>query len=253
MVLQEVLIALAIFTCLTGASIGTLLLHGKLPVHYRQEETSNVVRLIANLFVVLTSLVLGLMINSAKNTYEDVDHNVHVIATEMILLDRTLRQYGPETNDTRRHLLAYAQRALLPNVPRDPDPLVIGDKTAEALLVDVGTSLAAITPPDANHVAILQDARDHYHKVVGLRWDLVEQAEGTIPWPLIFMVVAWLVLIFASFGYRAPRNRVVVGSLVIAAALASASIYLVLDMDVPFEGLINVPRTPIARVIAEIK
>jgi hypothetical protein len=37
-----------------------------LPAYYRHDDTLNVVRLIANIFVVMTSLVLGLMINSAK-------------------------------------------------------------------------------------------------------------------------------------------------------------------------------------------
>ncbi len=252
MVGPEIVIAMATFACLVAAAIGTLLVYRRLPARHHDEDTEKVVRLVSNLFAILTSLVLGLMINSAKNTFEAVDHNVHVIATQMILLDRTLRQYGPETEDVRRHLLAYAQRALVPGVPHD-DPLVVGDKVAENLLVEVGNSLAAVTPADEGHRAYWQDAMEHYHTIVGLRWDLVEQAEGTIPGPLIATLVAWLVLIFGSFGYRAPRNSVVVGLLVLAAALVSASIYLILDMDVPFQGLIQVSRLPVERVIAEMK
>jgi hypothetical protein len=249
---QEFFIAIAIFLCLVAASLGSLLLHGRLPARHHADGTENVVRLVSNLFVVLTSLVLGLTINSAKNTYEAVDHNVHVMATQMILLDRTLRQYGPETEEARQHLLAYVQRTLVQDVPHD-DPLVIGDKVAEKLLLDVGNSLAAIKPLDAGHLAYWQDAREHFHTIVGLRWDLVEQAEGTIPMPLIALLVAWLMLIFGAFGYRAPRNLVVVGSLVLAAVLVSATIYLILDMDVPFNGPIQVSRTPMLRVIAEMK
>lgn len=249
---QELFIAIAIFFCLVAAALGSLLLHGRLPARHHADGTENVVRLVSNLFVVLTSLVLGLTINSAKNTYEGVDHNVHVMATQMILLDRTLRQYGPETEETRQHLLAYVQRTLVQDVPHD-DPLVIGDRVAEKLLLDVGNSLAAIKPLDAGHLAYWQDAREHFHTIVGLRWDLVEQAEGTIPMPLIALLVAWLMLIFGAFGYRAPKNLVVVGSLVLAAVLVSATIYLILDMDAPFTGPIQVSRTPMLRVIAEMK
>jgi hypothetical protein len=39
---------------------------------------------------------------------------------------------------------------------------------------------------------------------------IVEHAEGTVPTAIIAMLVAWLVLIFTSYGYRAPRNKVVV-------------------------------------------
>jgi hypothetical protein len=64
--MKEALLALFVFVCLLGASLGVLFFHGKLPAHYRHDDTLNVVRLIANIFVVMTSLVLGLMINSAK-------------------------------------------------------------------------------------------------------------------------------------------------------------------------------------------
>lgn len=252
MIGQEVPIAIGTFLCLLAAALGTLFLYARLPTRYHRDETSEVVRLIASLFAMMTSLVLGLMINSAKNTFEAVDHNVHVIATEMILLDRSLRQYGPEMDDTRAHLFAYAQRALVTDQVQT-DPSARSDRTAEALLYQIGNSLAAIKPPDPDRLALWQDAREHFHKVVGLRWDLVEQSEGTIPTPLITLLVLWLMLIFGSFGYRAPRNAVVIGSFVLAAALVAGAIYLILDMDVPFQGLIRVARTPVERVIAEMK
>jgi hypothetical protein len=40
--------------------------------------------------------VLGLLLNSAKNTFEQVDHDMHTYATDLILLDRTLIQYGAD-------------------------------------------------------------------------------------------------------------------------------------------------------------
>jgi Dehydratase family len=47
---------------------------------------------------------------------------------------------------------------------------------------------------------------------------------------LITMVILWLAIIFASFGYRAPRNTIVTASFFLAALLISAAIYLILDM-----------------------
>jgi hypothetical protein len=43
------------------------------------------------------------------------------------------------------------------------------------------------------------------------------------------MLVAWLMLIFGSFGYRAPRNHIVVTTLVVSAALVAVALYLILD------------------------
>lgn len=89
--------------------------------------------------------------------------------------------------------------------------------------------------------------------MVELRWIIVGQSEGTIPAPLVAMVVAWLVLIFASFGYRAPRNAVVVTSFLLSSLLLAAAIYLILDMDAPFAGPVKVSPAPLLRAIAEMQ
>jgi hypothetical protein len=81
----------------------------------------------------------------------------------------------------------------------------------------------------------------------------VEQSEGTIPAPLIGMLIAWLTIIFASYGYRAPRNAVVISMILISAMLISASLYLVLDMDLPFKGPVRISYQPYYRALREIQ
>jgi hypothetical protein len=67
------------------------------------------------------------------------------------------------------------------------------------------------------------------------------------------MLIAWLTIIFASYGYRAPKNAVVVSMLLISAMLISSSLYLVLDMDIPFKGPIRISYQPYHRALSEIK
>ncbi|GLS17952.1 hypothetical protein GCM10007874_09680 [Labrys miyagiensis] len=247
----EVVICILTFCCLLAASLGALLLYSRLPERYQHEETVAIIRLIGNVFIVMTSLVLGLMINSARNTFDGVDHNAHVIATDMILLDRTLRRYGPEADDMRARLLAYVRHARDSTRPKS-DPLIMGDPLSEQLLTATGDDLKTLKPADTEQTNLAQDAHTIYQAIYELRWELVEQAEGTLPLPLLVMLVAWLMLVFASLGYRAPNNRVVVCSLVLAAALIAGTVYLILDMDGPFSGLIQVSDAPLDRVIAEL-
>ena len=108
--MNEFLVAAAIFVCLDVAALGCLVLSARLPEHHRHDDTYNVVRLAANIFVVMTSLVLGLLINSSKNTFEAIDRNVHAFSTDLVLLDRSLRHYGPEASDVRRRLAVYLRR-----------------------------------------------------------------------------------------------------------------------------------------------
>ncbi|WP_367118195.1 hypothetical protein [Mesorhizobium sp.] len=209
------------------------------------------VRLAANLFVVLSSLVLGLMINSAKNTFEAINSNVHTFATDIILLDRTLRQYGPEADGARQSLTAYVQR-VVDTSTADSDTTVVPNRLSELLLNQVGDILAGLTPADARQTAAQQAATQQLQKLIEQRWILAEQSEGAIPAPLIALLVAWLTLIFASFGFRAPRNATIVGTFVISGALAAAAVYLIIDMDAPFSGPIQVSPAPLQRALAEL-
>jgi hypothetical protein len=86
-----------------------------------------------------------------------------------------------------------------------------------------------------------------------MRWALVEQSDGTIPGPLIVLLAAWLALVFASYGYRGPQNAVVVTSFVLSSVLIAGTIYLMLDMDFPFDGTIQISSAPLERAIAEMQ
>jgi hypothetical protein len=249
--LKELVIALIVFLCLVGVSLGVLFSYEKLPAHHRHDDTQSVVRSIAGIFVVMTSLVLGLMLNSAKAKFEAINKDVHALATDIIVLDRTLRSYGREAEDTRQRLLAYVRRAAdgTWTTGSSANP---SDKTSEQLLNDIGAALRALRPTNDAQSSIWNDARQEYRQGLELRWALVEQAESSLPLPLLGLVIAWLILVFASFGYRAPRNLVVVLSFVGASALISGALYLIVDMDEPFRGPIQISPAPLQRALAEL-
>lgn len=111
---------------------------------------------------------------------------------------------------------------------------------AEALLDAVGTSLREVRVSNDQQTALWNDAPLLYRQTVQQRWVVVDASGGTIPTPLISLVIAWLVMIFGSFGYRAPRSAIVIGYFDVAALLMSGTLFLILDMDAPTKGLIQV-------------
>jgi hypothetical protein len=200
--MSEFVMAVLAFLSMMGAALLGLFSKTRLPSEHLQDDTRSVVGLVANLFVVMTSLVLGLMLNSAKNTFETNSRDIRTLATEIILLDRTMRSLGPEAEDARRYLVEYVQTSLkganiLEEVPQ-----------AEASLEAAGTSLRAIRVSDEQKVALWNDARQLYRQVVRQRWVVLDEYGGTIPTPLIAIVILWLAIIFVSFGYRAPHNTI---------------------------------------------
>jgi hypothetical protein len=247
---MDIAVGVAVFICLLVASLGSRALYERVPERHRAGETEGVVRLFGSFFVVMTSLVVSLMLNQAKNTLEAADKGVHAYAVQLILFDRTMRQYGvDETAAARRALLAYAKQAAARMGQSDP---VVSSRTADTLLRDTIEAVQKLQPADAEHTGLKGELERRFAAVYEMRWSLVEQAEGTVPPALLVMVTLWLILIFASYGFRAPRNRFVATSFIVSSALIACAIYMILDMDVPFDGLIQVSPAPLDHVVAEL-
>jgi len=248
--MDEYALGVVVFACLLAASLGSLAIYRRFPSHRGDDETLTVVRLVANIFVVMTSLVLGLLINSAKNTLDSVDRNVHAFGADLIMLDRWLQHYGAEANGARQRLLAYAEHAAR----------MIGDyqgtstdRRGEEMLNEVGATINALRPQDAERRAVLQSAQQQFVKLSELRWLIVGNTRGTIPAPLVVLVVGCLMLVFASYAWHAPANAVVVASFLAASLLLTAAIVLILDMDRPLTGPVRVAADPVLRAVTEMR
>jgi hypothetical protein len=152
-ILPELLVAIVAFVCLMcGAFVG-LLWGPRLYAKSLHDDTRTIVTLVANILVVMTALLLGLMMNSAKNTQETNTRNIHALATNLILLDRTMRALGPESDAARRDLVDYIQTSLKQANILEEDP------QAEAFLDAAGADLRAIRVSDDQQVALWNDAR----------------------------------------------------------------------------------------------
>lgn len=250
--MSEFWFAAAVFVSLATASLVTMYVSPVLPARHRDDDTNAVIRLMANIFVVMTSLVFSLMINSSKNTFETVNASAHSYATSLILLDHSLRTYGIAGRDARALLGSYAQESVR-HPARANDVMEGAPDTAGRALDSLGDALMAISPQDAYHEGLIAGIRSQYQDIVRQRWAIIEQSEGVIPFPLVLLLLAWLILIFGSFGYRAPQNAVIIASMVISSGLVAAAFYLVLDMDLPFSGFIQVSDEPLRRALAQIK
>ena len=248
----EVTVALLTFVCLCVASLGTLHTYHRLPAHHRDDETLQTVRLVANLFGMLSSLVLGFMVSSANSNFADADKAVHAYATEIILLDHALRGLGPDAAGMRAELAGYVTTiAASRDIERAALPAE--NRTAEARLRAIRASLIALPPGDPAWIEERDQAKVHLDTLLRTRWGLIDRKEATIPLPLVVSLVLWLSMTMASLGYRAPRNGVVRTSFIAASLLLSGAILLILDMANPFDGPIQASSQPFLRALAELK
>src|SRR5437867_11424988 len=83
-----------------GAVLGALL-RAVLPKHHVTDESKDVIKVGIGLIATLAALVLGLLIASAKSSFDTKSAEVKDSAAKIILLDRTLRQYGRDATPIR--------------------------------------------------------------------------------------------------------------------------------------------------------
>jgi hypothetical protein len=71
---------------------------------------------------------------------------------------------------------------------------------------------------------------------------------------VLFLVVLlfWLAITFASFGLLAPPNVTVISILFVCTLSVSAAVFLILEMDGPFEGFITVSPEPLRYALAHL-
>src|SRR3982750_996186 len=108
--MSPVLIAAIVFACVFGATLFGMLLRTVLPEHHLSSETKDTVKLAMGFVATMAALILGMLVASAKDSYDKESSGVTQMAAKVIFLDRLLANYGPETNNTRSLLRQNVER-----------------------------------------------------------------------------------------------------------------------------------------------
>jgi len=241
-------VALIIFACVFGGALVGMLLRATLPDHHLSAESKDVVKLACALIGTMTALVLGLLIASAKSRYDQAQSEVIDISANILLLDHLLAHYGPETKNIRtmlRDVLAGSiDRIWVQDNDASAHPRPI---SAEA--DDVIDRIEQLKPTNDTQRALQGDCRSQIATLVRTRMLLFEQTSSSISFPLLVVVVFWLTILFISFGLFAPFNATVIGTLLVCAMSVSGAMFLVLELEKPFTGIIQISRTPVLHAL----
>ena len=85
-----------------------------------------------------------------------------------------------------------------------------------------------------------------------MRWLLYEQEESSISMPLLIVVVSWLAVMFISVGLYAPPNSTVIVALMLAAMSVAGAIFLILELDMPFDGILRISSAPMRNALEHL-
>ena len=237
------------FACLFGAGLLGVRLRAMLPENHLNPDTKDAVKVGMGLVATMAALVLGLLVASTKGAYDTQKSEVTQMAAKIVFIDRVLANYGSETAETRellRRSVGSAINRMWPDrkisQPAQLDPSAI---SGEAFF----NSIQQLSPQNDAQRSLKSQAVQVTTDVGQMRWLLFEQTESSISPPMLIVLIAWLAIIFVSVGLFAPPNATVIIALMLSALSVAGAIFLILELDMPFDGVIQISSAPMRNAL----
>ena len=195
----------------------------------------------------------GLVTASAKSAFDALNTAVKHTAADVLTLDRTLARYGPESKTVRETLAQVIAQRLETTWPQHSSHVARRDhlevtRGGEGLVKQI----RSLAPQHENQRWLQAHAMALSEALLDARWVVVSSVGTSVPGPFLVVLVFWLTMIFVSFGLFAPRNATVIVALCVCALSVAGAIFLILEMDRPFAGLMTISPEPLRSAYSRI-
>jgi hypothetical protein len=239
--MMNLLISLLVFALIFGGALAGIAVRPWLSEHHLQSDSKDVVRLTSGLIGTLTALVLGLLIASAKTTFDQKTTQVKQMTATIILLDDLMMQYGPEATSLRKLLRQsippMADRIWHEQANQTGKPARFEPSAEAWAFYD---ELERLSPNNDAQRSLQSRAIAAFTEGAQMRLRLFTQVGSSIPTPFLVIMVFWLSAIFVSATLFARANMIVTIALFVCALSFAGAIFLVLELDDPFAGLMGI-------------
>ena len=245
--MSAVEIAGIVFLCVgAGAALGEWL-RRLLPQHHLAAESKELIKMGVGLIGTMTALVLGLLVASAKTSYDSMNAELTDVSAKVVLADRLLAHYGPETKEARAELRAAVEQTIARTWPAEGHGAPSAGN-AESLYA----AIQRLSPVNDSQRVLQSQVLGLVMGMGQTRWLMVEQAQSPMPAAFLVVVVLWLTVMFVSFGVLAPPNATTGVTLFLCALCVAAAIFLILELYTPFEGVIHISSAPLRYALATL-
>jgi ABC-type amino acid transport system permease subunit len=244
-------IGLIAFVAIFGGALLGVFGARALPAQHRSSATRTAVSVAVAIVGTLSALVLGLMIATANSSFSARSGEVATISVDLIRIHRMMQRYGPEADDVRAKLRAYATAKMQDLFPASGEPSQNIEATVR-MMETTQDAILALVPTDERQRWLRSQALTLSDSLLHARWLLAEHSGTSIPLPFLILLIFWLTIVFASFGLFAPRNATAIAVLCLCSMAVSGGIATILELDSPFSGLIRVSVDPLRQALAQI-
>jgi hypothetical protein len=126
---------------------------------------------------------------------------------------------------------------------------IFGNPKTTGETLAILTKIEALPAADALHETMRAEAVELIKSAGHTRWQLVAQDDSSIQTPFLAVLVFWLIILFASFGLFAPTNATVSIAFGVCAVSVAGALFLILELDRPFQGLMHISSELFRQVI----
>jgi hypothetical protein len=246
------IISLIALTLIFGAALAGMMIQSFLPEHHLSEDSKTIIKAARSVVVGLSALTLGLLIATAKESFDTKVSELKTGTSKMIVMNRLLVNYGDKSLVARRALRELAESGVksLQKTNRE------GIQTNELLGQGIDKLLHALMElPEGT-------AREHWLKnsaltlgneIAASRWKIHQNSSASVSPLFLLILIFWLMTIFFSLGLIAPFNAAVIIALLMATLSMTGAILLTMELDQPYGGLIQISTEPIEMAIKQFK
>jgi hypothetical protein len=249
--MNSLVTTLLVFVCAFGGALLGIFIRRRLPEHHISPDSREVVRVGMALVASTVALVLGLLVYSAKGFFDTQTNEVTQLAANVILLDRVLAHYGPESAAVRaelQHAVTHQLDVIWSKEDTRATPSAGGAPTSEVIL----DKIHDLSPQNDTQRTMKSQAESLALQMAQTRFLMFEQRSVPVPTLLLVMLIFWLIALFASFGLFAPVNSTVVVSLFVVALAICGAVFLIVEMYFPYGGLIQVSSEPLRAALSQL-
>jgi hypothetical protein len=249
--MNSIVVGSLAFTCIFASALLGMAIRRALPEDHLGTDGKEVVRLSTALISTMAAMVLGMLISSAKTSYDARKNDVAEMSSEIVSIDRLLAKYGPETAEIRAEFRKTVEFGIYRVWPKE------ASLHAELKPGSGGEALAdkleQLTPANERQASIKTQIMSLSVKERDTQWLLfLKSSQTAIPLILLVVLVSWIAAIFASFGLYAPFNATVIVALVISAIAVSSAIFIMLEMYTPFSGVLRISPEPVFEALQQL-
>ncbi len=236
---SALLISVFTFALVFGGALLGMHFRNALTEDHLREDVKDVIKLSTGLIGTMSALVLGLLIASAKSSYDTKSIQIKQITADIIQIDIELERYGADAKNVRI-ALREAIPPVIDQIWNEGSRVKFSPFAASAEAAEFFKKLQQLQPNNDSQRALLAQVLSAVSNLSQARLSLFTQSHDAIPTPFLAILIFWLAIIFTSFGLFVRSNRIVIVTFFIGALSVASAIFLILEMGQPFTGLMQI-------------